>query len=267
MILKNEQEKMEFLAECFFHINCIFKQLIQSKKSSNLALDQKYPRVVHRNILDEQKLPSLIQLKGDLPVQNMEAGKLMVLTSLYNHLANCIEKGQDLDLEIEFNHVKQKLHYTLLKKGLPSADILMKKYRYSFLKGEIIEHLLSFVWTPPSSEFLNKYEFFTQDAHSEDDFNFRYELAEHCQFDVNLISKIEPIGKGLGYVIRAKSSKEAAIMMYAIRKQLSRNKLEDSIRYIDDSEIHADEGSSTIEIWGQAMDLFANLKDKTIRKF
>lgn len=91
----------------FFHINCIFKQLIQSKKSSNLALDQKYPRVVHRNILDEQKLPSLIQLKGDLPVQNMEAGKLMVLTSLYNHLANCIEKGQDLDLEIEFNHVKQ----------------------------------------------------------------------------------------------------------------------------------------------------------------
>ncbi|HHT0593402.1 TPA: hypothetical protein ACTXXA_002450 [Legionella anisa] len=56
--------------------------------------------------------------------------------------------------------------------------------------------------------------------------------------------------------------------MSAIRKQLSEKKLEGSIRYIDTlNRSIQDESSSTIEIWGQAVDMLSNLKDETIRKF
>ncbi|HHF0524977.1 TPA: hypothetical protein ACTUT5_001763 [Legionella anisa] len=257
------------MEECLFHIDHIFKHVMHSKNPPNITLHKKSKSDKQRkNILTDAKLPSSIIIKGDLPDKNFDAGKLIVLTSLYNHIAMQIKNKNTVDLGVEFNRVKQKLHFTLLKNGLPSADILMKKHRNHFLRKGVLEYILSFIWALPSSEFLNKYEFFTKTSDSEDNFNFRYELAENCQFDVNLIFKIEPIGQGLGYIIKAKSTEEASIIMNAIRKQLSEKKLEGSIRYIDTlNRSIQDEGSSTIEIWGQAVDMLNNLKDETIRKF
>ncbi|KTD40244.1 hypothetical protein Lpar_1561 [Legionella parisiensis] len=268
MILKSLREKTEFLEECLFHIDHIFNRVI-NKNSPKITLQKKSKSDNQgKHISVDTKLPDSIIIKGALPDKNFDAGKLIVLTSLYNHIALRIKNKNTIDLGVEFNRVKQKLHFTLLKYGLPSADILMKKHRNHFLRKGILEYILSFIWTSPSSEFLNKYEFFTKASDSEDNFNFCYELAENCQFDVNLISKIEPIGKGLGYIIKAKSTVEAAIIMNAIRKQLSAKKLEDSIRYIDTLNRSAqDESSSTIEIWGQAVDMLNNLKDESIRKF
>lgn len=269
MILKTLREKTEFLEECLFHIDHILKHITNNKNSPNVTLHQQSKSDNQEKCISTNaKLPNSIIIKGDLPDKNFDAGKLIVLTSLYNHIAVQIKNKNIIDLGVEFNRVKQKLHFTLLKKGLPSADILMKKHRNHFLREGILGYILSFIWTSPSSEFLNKYEFFTKASDSEDNFNFCYELAENCQFDVNLISKIEPIGKGLGYIIKAKSTKEASIIMHAIRKQLREKKLEDSIRYIDTlNRSTQDESSSTIEIWGQAVDMLNNLKDENIRKF
>lgn len=269
MILKTLREKTEFLEECLFHIDHIFKHMTQNKNSANITLHKKNQSDnLKKQISADAKLPNSIIIKGDLGDKNFDAGKLMVLTSLYNHIAVQISTKNIIDLGVEFNRVKQKLHFTLLKNGLPSADILMKKHRNHFLRKGILGYILSFIWTPPSSEFLNKYEFFTKASDTEDNFNFCYELAENCQFDVNLISQIEPIGKGLGYIIKAKSTEEASIIMNAIRKQLREKKLEDSIRYIGALNRSAqDENSSTIEIWGQAVDMLNNLKDENIRKF
>ncbi|MCE0721635.1 MULTISPECIES: hypothetical protein [Legionella] len=257
------------MEECIFHIDHIFKHVMHSKNSSNITLHKK-SKIDNQgeNILAYVKLPSSIVITGSLSDQNFDAGKLIVLTSLYNHIAMQINNKSNIDLGVEFNRVKQKLYFTLLKNGLPSADILMKKHRNHLLRKGILGYILSFIWTSPSSEFLNRYEFFTKASDSEDNFNFCYELAENCQFDVNLIFKIEPIGKGLGYIIKAKSTEEASIIMNAIRKQLSEKKLEDSIRYIDTlNRSTQDESSLTIEIWGQAVDMLNNLKDETVRKF
>ncbi|MGL5743002.1 MAG: hypothetical protein ACRCXC_10955 [Legionella sp.] len=84
---------------------------------------------------------------------------------------------------------------------------------------------------------------------------------------MNLISNIEPIGMGLGYIIKAKSTAEASIIMNAIRKQLKPQKLENSIRYVDAKVLAAqEESSSTIEIWGQAVEMLDNLGDKNRAK-
>lgn len=72
----------------------------------------------------------------------------------------------------------------------------------------------------------------------------------------------------LGYIIRTKSAVEASIIMNAVRKQLSEKKLEDSIRYIDSqSRSSQNEGSSTIEIWDQVVDILNTLKNKNIYSF
>ncbi|WP_010654894.1 hypothetical protein [Fluoribacter dumoffii] len=266
MILKSAQEKREFLEECLSHIDHLFKHVARCKNLQNISLSKKIAnKFPQSNNLADSELPSAITVNGSLPDKNSALGKLVVLTSLYNHVALQMEQGINIDLEIEFNRVKQKLHFTLLNMGLPGADNLMKEYRHHFLGEGILGYILNFIWMPASSEFLNKYEFFTKKTDSEDNINFRYELAESCQFDVNLISKIEPIGMGLGYIIEAKSTQEASIIMDAIRKRLSEEKIEDSIRFLPAQSRSCHEDSSTIEIWGPAVDMLNTMKRKYIK--
>lgn len=262
MILNNSKEKIEFLEECLLHINRIFKHLSGKKlKSHNINLYKKINIDNQKaSLLADNNLPNSIVLNGNFPSKNYGVGKLMVLSALYNKVAEHIMEENKIDLESEFNKVKQDLHFTLLSNGLPGADILMKKQRHYFLRDGVLGYILSFIWTPKSSTFLTKYEFFTKKADWEDDFNFRYDLANNCHFDVNLISQIEPIGMGLGYIIKAKSTEEASIIMKALRTQLDGNKLEDSIRFVDAKDLSSKiEGSPTIEVWGLAVDALDSL--------
>jgi hypothetical protein len=269
MILNSSKDKIEFLEGCFLHINCIFKTL--NDKDLKLQNVSRYQKnnidCQEASLLADRNLPDSIVLNGNFPTNNYDVGKLLVLISLYNNVVAHIVEENQIDLESEFNKVKQDLHFTLLSSGLPGADILMKKQQHYFLRDSVLGYILSFIWTPKSSNFLTKYEFFTKESDWEDDFNFRYDLASNCHFDVKLISQIEPIGMGLGYIIKAKSSEEASIIMKAIRLQVDGDKLEDSIRFVDAKDLSSKiEGSSTIEVWGQAVDALDTLIENNLSK-
>jgi len=149
MFLEGRQQQIDFLQECYAHIQRIDAECVKKEKASNLHIKNKLT----------PDLPLTIKISTD--ITDITRAKLLVLSSIYNRVASIKEnEAKKINLEDTYYDVKKNIDPLLKTKNLPDCNKLMSSHRNEFMRSGFLAWILSFFWKPRSANYLGKTGFF-----------------------------------------------------------------------------------------------------------